>query len=499
MRKLLKLLFSRFTLVFFAILLQVGLVVALAFSFSYSKIFTAVSVVLTIVVLLMIINRDMDCEAKLPWSILVAVVPVVGFFAYVFFSHTHASRKERKMFAKLPQLKLADDHPEAPPKYLGQITYLQNMGAPCFSETDTKYFCCGEDFFADLLAELSKAEKYIFMEYFIVEHGKMLDSVLEILQRKAAQGVEVRLLYDDVGSLPHIEGSFFKKMRKLGIACARFAPLRPIVSAVYNNRDHRKITVIDGKVGYMGGINLADEYINQTHPFGYWKDSAVRLEGNAVSSLVTMFLQMFDVSIQQTEEFEKYMLPSRENFFAEKGIVVPFGDGPRPLYDEQIAKTVYLNLINQAVFELYVSTPYLIVDEGFMLALRSAAKRGVDVHIIIPGIPDKKNVYAMTKQSCRKLAQYGVKIHKFSAGFVHAKSIVADGIAGVVGTINLDYRSFVHHYECGVYMYDTDALHQLHNDLILTAKNCELQPTAPKLNAWERLICIVGALFRPLL
>lgn len=498
--KLLKILFSRFTPIFLAIALQLALFVTLTFTFSrYYQAFTVVSVVLTVIVLLLIINRDMESDAKLPWAILTAVVPIVGFVCYVFLSHNYASRRERKMFAKLPQLKLADNHPNAPTKYLGQLNYLRSVGAPSFSDTDTCYFCCGEDFFADLLTELNKAQKFVFLEYFIVQHGKMLDAILQILKRKVSEGVEVRLLYDDVGSMPYVKSNFYKKIRKFGIKCVRFAPLRPVVSAVYNNRDHRKITVIDGKVGYLGGLNLSDEYINETHPYGYWKDSAVKLSGNAVSGLTTMFLQMYDMAAQKAENFDVYLPNAAETFFADKGITVPFGDGPRPIYNEKIGKTVYLNLINQAVHDLYITTPYLIVDDAFTQALCNAAKRSVDVHIIIPAIPDKKSVYAMTKQSCAKLVDAGVKIYRFSAGFMHAKSIVADGIAGVVGTINLDYRSFVHHYECGVFMYDTHALHELYNDLIVTVQNCELQQKAPELNILERLICFFGALFRPLL
>lgn len=497
--KFLRLLFSRFLPIILSILLQLTLFVLVTFVVSsYYQVWALVNIVITIVVLLLIINRDMDCEAKLPWAILVAVVPIVGFVAYITFSHNYASKRERRTFAKLPQIKLAEHHPNAPAKYLGQLNYLKSIGAPCFADTNSKYFYCGEDFFADLLQQLEKAKKFVFLEYFIVEHGKMLDSILQVLKRKIAEGVEVRLLYDDVGSLPHVKKSFCKKMKKLGINCARFAPLRPIASAIYNNRDHRKIAVIDGEVGYIGGINLADEYINHTHPFGYWKDTAVRLEGNAVATLCTMFLQMFDITTQQTEDFAPYMMPDEEKT-AEIGIVAPFGDGPRPLYDQQIGKTVYLNLITQAVHELYITTPYLIVDDGFVHALCSAARRGVNVNIIIPGIPDKKSVYAMTKQSCNKLTAAGVNIFKYTAGFIHAKSIVADGIAGVVGTINLDYRSFVHHYECGVYMYDTPALREMYNDLVVTAQNSQLQKSDMPLNLWEKTICFVGHLFRPLL
>lgn len=497
--KFLRLIFSRITVILLAVLLQFALVIGFTFYFSHFKVvFAIVSNVLMILTLLLIVNRDMDSEAKLPWSILTALVPIVGFVTYLTLSHNYASRKERKMFAKLPQLKLADLNPSVPTKYQGQVNYLQNIGAPSFSDTATAYFGCGEDFFADLLCELEKAEKFVFMEYFIVEHGKMLDSILEVLQRKASNGVEVRLLYDDMGSLPHVKGNFHKTVRKMGISCVRFAPLRPVISAVYNNRDHRKITVIDGKVGYMSGINISDEYINEKVRFGYWKDSAVKLCGNAVSSLTTMFLQMYGMATQKYEDFDKFLV-SVPTTIHDKGIVIPFGDGPRPLYKEQLGKTVYLNLINQAAHSLYITTPYLIVDDGFMLSLCNAAKRGVDVNIIIPAIPDKKSVYAMTKQSCRKLVEAGVKIYKFSAGFMHAKSVVADGVSGVVGTINLDYRSFVHHYECGVFMYDTAAVHELYDDLISTAEKSELQLTAPKLNIAEKLVCILGAVFRPLL
>lgn len=498
--KFLKLLFSRFTLVVLAIALQLAAIVAaMTFFAAYYQVFSIVSATLSVILILVIINRDMDCEAKLPWCILATVVPIVGLITYICFSRNFASRKERKMFEKLPQATLADSHPNAPAKYLGQISYLRCSGAPCFSDTDSKYFECGEKFYEDILKELEKAEKFIFMEYFIVEHGKMLDSILQILKRKVVEGVEVRLLYDDLGSLPHVRHSFCKRVQKMGIDCVKFAPLRPIASTVYNNRDHRKITVIDGKIGYMGGNNLSDEYINETHPFGYWKDSAVKLCGNAVSSLTTMFLQMFDMASERTDGFDKYILPTSADAPVNCGIVVPFGDGPRPLYKEQIAKSVYLNLINQAVHDLYITTPYLIVDDGFILSLCNAARRGVDVRIVIPGTPDKPAVYAMTKQSCRKLIAAGVKVYTYTRGFIHAKSIVADGIAGVVGTINIDYRSFVHHYECGVYMYDTAAVRELYADLIFTCGTSELQPTSPKLKLWEKIVCVVGHLFRPLL
>lgn len=513
MKKFFRLFFSRVPLILFAILLQIVVAVVITMYFrDYYFPIRIVTTVILIMVLLGIINRDMSAEGKLPWAIVVTLFPILGVILYFSFSHNYASHKERKLFAKLPQLKFANDNPEAPDKILGQINYLKSVGAPCFSEAQTKYFKCGEEFLPDLLQELEKAQKFIFMEYFIVEKGKMFDSILDVLQRKVQEGVEVRLMYDYVGSSVHVGHFFFRKLQKSGINCARFGKLKPIVSAVYNNRDHRKITVIDGIVGYTGGINLSDEYINETHPFGYWKDTTIKIVGESVSSLCLMFLQMFSLARNKTENFNKYIDACRDkkrttelnssenaNRLDKKGIIVPFGDGPKPIYAEYIGRSVYINLINQAEKELCITTPYLIVDEEFTEALRRAAMRGVNVNIIIPGVPDKKTVYSMTKQGCAKLVKSGVKIYLYTKGFIHAKGIVADGIAGVVGTINLDYRSFVHHYECGAYMYDTLALAELRSDIMQVINESELLKDPPKLKVSEKLVCVFANIFRPML
>ena len=513
MKKFFRLFFSRVPLILLAILLQIGFAVVITLYFrDYYFPIRVVTTIVLVIVLLGLINRDMSAEGKLPWAIIVTLFPILGVILYLSFSHNYASRKERKLFAKLPQRKFANDDPKAPDKILGQINYLKTVGAPCFSNAQTKYFKCGEEFLPDLLEELKKAQKFIFMEYFIVEKGKMFDSILEVLQRKVEEGVEVRLMYDYVGSSVHFSHASFRKLRKSGINCVRFGKLKPIISAVYNNRDHRKITVIDGIVGYTGGINLADEYINETHPFGYWKDTTVKIVGESVSSLCLMFLQMFSMARNKTENFDKYIdacrdkkrtaeLNSDENpeRLEKQGIIVPFGDGPKPIYSEYIGRSVYINLINQAEKELCITTPYLIVDEEFSEAIRRAAMRGVNVNIIIPGIPDKKSVYAMTKQSCAKLVNSGVKIYVYSKGFIHAKGIVADGIVGVVGTINLDYRSFVHHYECGAYMFDTSALYELRQDIMQTINESELLKEPPKLKFSEKFVCVFANIFRSML
>ncbi|MCM1194532.1 MAG: cardiolipin synthase [Corallococcus sp.] len=479
--------------------------VVLTYFRNYYVAIRSISVVLTIIVLLGIINRDMTIEGKLPWAIIVALLPILGIVLYVLFSRNYASRTERKLFAKLPKLDFSDVKADVPLNVFGQINYLKEMGAPTFSHTETKYFESGETYWQDLLVELDNAKKFIFLEFFIVERGKMLDSILEVLLRKIDEGVEVRMMYDDVGSLPHVKYYFCRRMRKLGINCVRFGKLKPFVSAVYNNRDHRKIVVIDGKVGYTGGINLSDEYINETHPFGYWKDTAVKITGDAVASLCIMFLQMFDMAQHKTESFESYIVPGLlagkdvSDNGRDKGLVIPFGDGPKPIYQEYVARNVYLNLINQAEKELYITTPYLIVDEAFTDAIKRAAQRGVDVHIVIPGIPDKKAVYCLTKQGAAKLFDYNVKMHVYTPGFIHAKGIIADSIVGVVGTINLDYRSFMHHYEDGIFMYDTEALKELRADMLSTIEESQPLDKSPKLNFFEKIVCIFANVLRPLL
>ncbi|MDE7454736.1 MAG: cardiolipin synthase [Clostridia bacterium] len=506
MKKIFKLLFSRLTLIFFAILLQVGAVaVILTYFRNYYVWVQIASGVLTLIALLGIINRDMSVEGKLPWALLVALFPVFGLILYLSFSRNYAKASERKLFARLPKIKFDNQQIDVNKKVEGQIRYLNQMGGFTFKSTDTTYFASGEEFWQDLLAELDKAEKFIFMEYFIVERGKMFDAILDVLLRKKAQGVEIRLMYDDVGSLPHIGHLFCRKMRKLGIDCVRFGKLSPIASAVHNNRDHRKITVIDGKVGYTGGINLADEYINETHPFGQWKDTAVKLEGTAVAGLTYMFLQMFDLAQKKTGSYEQYFVPTAllakesDGNQEDKGIVIPFADGPKPLYEEYVARNVYLNMIESATESLYITTPYLIADEAFNEAIARAAQRGVDVNIVIPGIPDKKAVYCLTKQCSYRLVKFGVKIYVYTKGFIHAKGIVADGEVGIVGTINLDYRSFMHHYEDGVFMYDTTALKQLKEDMLNVIEESSQMNENNKLKFWEKFVCLFANVFRPLL
>lgn len=326
--------------------------------------------------------------------------------------------------------------------------------------------------FERLLQELKKAERYIFLEYFIIEKGVMWDSILEILVEKAKQGVDVRVIYDDVGCLLTLPYNYDKQLSKMGIKCCVFNPFVPILSSHMNNRDHRKITVIDGCTAFTGGINLADEYINGYEKHGHWKDSAVMIKGDAVWSFAVMFLSLWNYQRKTEEDYEKFRpLAIETEKFAPLGYVQPFTDSP--LDDESISETVYLNLISNAKRYVFINTPYLILDSEMTIALCSAAKRSVDVRIITPHVPDKWFVHSVTRANYEVLVESGVKIYEYIPGFNHAKSFAIDDEFGVVGTINLDYRSLYLHFECGVWLYQTKSILEVKEDFMKTLEQCQ--------------------------
>ncbi len=337
------------------------------------------------------------------------------------------------------------------------------------------------------------------MEYFIIDHGRMWDGIHEILKQKAAAGVEVRVMYDDIGCAGLLPGSYYKKLKKEGIDCVKFNPFRPVVSGIHNNRDHRKITVIDGKVGYTGGVNLADEYINEISRFGHWKDTALKIQGSAVSNLTVLFLQLFDAMRKSFSDFEKYLGTDCESF-DEEGYIHPFGDGPKPFYSELVGSNNFINIINSAEKYVWISTPYLIPDYNLLSALRSASYRGVDVRIITPGIPDKKIIFNMTRSNYKYLLQAGVKIYEYSPGFIHAKEMLADGVTAFVGTVNLDYRSLVHHYECGAVLYKTPCISEIEEGFEETLQaSREITDDNFKMNFFASLLNGILNLFSPML
>ena len=332
-----------------------------------------------------------------------------------------------------------------------------------------KYFPLGEDKFEELLMQIEKAEHFIFLEYFIVAEGLMWGKVLDILAKKVREGVDVRIMYDgtcEFSTLPH---DYPKRLQKLGIKCKMFSPVTPFISTHYNYRDHRKILVIDGHTAFTGGINLADEYINKIVKYGHWKDTAVMVQGEAARSFALMFLQMWNID-EKSPQIEKFIrcYPVPKNQCS--GFVIPYADSP--LDNEKTGEMVYIDILNRAQKYVHIMSPYLILDGEMEMAIKFAAERGVDVSIILPGIPDKIAPYALAKTHYKSLLDSGVKIYEYIPGFVHAKVFVSDDVKAVVGTINLDYRSLYHHFECAAYMYGTECIDDIERDFLDTVSKC---------------------------
>ncbi|MGM9681651.1 MAG: cardiolipin synthase [Eubacteriales bacterium] len=371
--------------------------------------------------------------------------------------------------------------------------------AHLFTDTGQTYFPLGEDLHPQMLEDLRKAEKFIYMEYFIIEEGKFWNSILDILKAKAAAGVDVKVVYDDVGCMMTLPGDYCKILRSYGVEATPFSRLRGNADSEFNNRSHRKITVIDGKVGYTGGINLADEYINEFEKHGHWKDIAIRLEGEAVWELTKLFLIDFGINVKKMPDIKEELFPAQSEI-KESGYMIPFGDGPHPLYQRRVGKSVIQNMLSSAVHCVYMTTPYLIIDNDLCQSIENAALRGVDVRIIVPHIPDKKLVFGMTRSFYKRLMDAGVKIYEYEPGFIHAKSYLADDEYAMIGTINLDYRSLVHHFENGVWMYRCESIAALKCDIEATLeKSIKVTPEMMKTNLIQRFIRAVVRIFAPML
>ena len=477
---LLRAIFGRTGLILLLFLLQAGLLVsAMVWFRDWQAHFLGGSALLSIVALLMVLNSGLDPTAKLTWVVVMAVFPVFGALFYWYTRRDVGHRLLRAVMTErqTQSRRLIDQEPavlqrlsEQEPGAAAMARYVRRSGCfPVCDGTAVRYFPLGEDFYRQLLTELEKAEKFIFMEYFIVDEGIMWDSILEILRRKAAAGVDVRLMYDGTCEFSLLPRHYPKQLEKFGIQCQVFAPLEPFVSTHYNYRDHRKITVIDGRVGFTGGVNLADEYINRREKYGHWKDTALMLEGPGVQSFTVMFLQLWSAD-SRTPDYHRFLdAPAPKQDCA--GFVMPYSDSP--LDNDRVGEQVYIDLLNRAKKYVHIMTPYLILDGQMESALCYAARRGVDVRIILPGIPDKKSAYCLAKTHFAALNAAGVKLYTYTPGFVHAKSFVVDDTEAVVGTINLDYRSLYHHFECAVYLYGCEAVADIEWDFRATERLCQ--------------------------
>jgi cardiolipin synthase len=509
-RKIEKVLFSRMVIIGALIVLQLAMLLLIVLRLSrWAAAIDTALLVLSAIMALVVINREDNPSYKLAWIIPILLFPLFGGLFYLLFGTGHLNREQcGRMRATCVRMQpMLEQGPGAtellrglPPPLQRQSEYLLRAGYPAYTHTRTDYHALGEEGYAAMLRALERAERYIFLEYFIVEEGVMWDGILEILERKAQQGVEVRMIYDGFGSLLTLPDNYFKTLCKKGIRCIEFNPLIPVLTMLMNNRDHRKIMVVDGVCGFMGGINIADEYINAKVRYGHWKDSVIELRGKAVWSLSVMFLNMWEGICGEAVELEDYLPLPQELSEPDNGLVQPYADSP--LDQELVGEMVYLNIINQASRYLYICTPYLIVDNETMTALLLAAKSGVDVRIITPHIADKRTVHLITRAHYTQLVRGGVKIYEYEPGFLHAKSFVADDEVATVGTINLDYRSFYLHFECGVWMSKTSAVSAIRDDFLKTLEQCiEIKLDSPLLQVglWQRMLRAVLRLFSPLM
>ena len=501
---LVRAIFSRFGLMLLLLLLQFGLLFSIFRWFgNLVPHYFGSSILLTAGMVLYLLSSDLDNSVKITWLVVIAVLPVVGvplfFYVKSNFGHNLLQKRllelEHETRTHLPQegesfRKLEQQHPGA----AGLARYLDGRGGgfPVRENTEVTYFPGGEAKFVALLRQLEKAERYIFLEYFIIDEGLMWGRILEILAQKAAQGVDVRVMYDGTCEFSTLPRNYPALLRELGIQCKVFSPVMPFVSTHYNYRDHRKILVIDGRVGFTGGVNLADEYINHVEKYGRWKDAAVMLEGEGVRSMTALFLQMW--SVLQEPEFEQFLRPEVPAARAE-GFVVPYGDCP--LDGERVGEMVYIDLLNRARKYVHIITPYLILDGELETALRFAAERGVDVHLILPGVPDKRFAYALAKTHYKALLSSGVKISEWTPGFTHAKLVVMDGVEAVVGTINLDYRSLYHHFENAVWMRRVGSIRDMETDFQNTLARCRtVEATLQSVWQGKKLLRLMGLLLK---
>ena len=437
-------------------------------------------VVFTVLMLINVINKDFEPTVKMTWILLITLLPAFGSMLYIFINMDigHRALKKRlqevlKVSAKaMPEQKELMDglKKKRRPLYnLAQYTVSEG-DFPIYDHSEITYFPIGEDKFKAMMEELQKAEKYIFLEYFIIDEGYMWGSILNILAQKAKEGVDVRVMYDGMCEFELLPHNYPKKLKELGIWCKIFSPIAPFLSTHYNFRDHRKILVIDGKVAFTGGVNLADEYINQKKVFGHWKDTAVMVKGDAVKSFIRMFLEMWNITDTEVH-YEPYLSEVKPVEEA-KGYVIPYG--VCPLTGERVGENVYLDIINRAKKYVHIMTPYLILDGTMTAALQFAARRGVEVCIILPHIPDKIYAFALAHTHYKELIRAGVKIYEYTPGFVHAKVVDSDGKRAVVGTINFDYRSLYHHFECGLYMEEVPAIVDIEKDMQDTMDKSQL-------------------------
>jgi len=487
-------------------MLEIIMVIGLMFLLAYYIPYFYLAIYATVIgVVISIIASQDNPDYKVPWLLFVITVPIVGFMFYFLFYKRKLTNKLSKRLKYVNDSLNIDDSvcfekiKQENKLIASQALSLTNISSShLYQNTKIDYYSLGEEMHEAILKELKKAEKFIFLEYFIIEEGIFWNSILDILIEKAKEGIEVKVLYDDIGCMTTLPGNYYKILQNYNIDCVPFARLKGQADNEFNNRSHRKILVIDGKVGFTGGVNIADEYINEKEKFGHWKDTGIKLEGAAVNELTKLFLTDFYINVkQESRELDKYYV----NYKVESSsYLIPFGDGPRPMYEKYVGKTVIMNMLSSATDYIYITTPYLIVDNEMTRAIENASLRGVDVRIIVPHIPDKKLVFMMTKSNYQILMKSGVKIYEYAPGFIHAKSFISDDKTAMIGTINLDYRSLTHHFENGVWLYNDKSILDMKKDFMETQKkSIYMNNKEVKDSLLSKVIRAIVRIFSPLL
>lgn len=507
--KLIQKALTRRTLIVLLLLIQIGLLAVMFTGAIQRRVISVFFNLLSIVTALHMLTRNEKSAFKISIIFLLLLFPLFGGVIYwilhyqtkrIGFRRRLSGIEERWSESFTPPFSDYERACLALPRQQKRMRYLQTVPRfPVYQNTKSDYFSTGREMLEQLLEDIRHAERYVFLEYFIIERGEMWDSILAALRERVDHGVDVRVIYDDIGCLLKLPEGYDKTLASYGIQCQRFNRFRPLLSSLQNNRDHRKIATIDGRIAYTGGINLADEYINKTVKYGHWKDAAIRLEGDGAWSLTVMFLQMWDFLSKTSPSPADYYpspapkIPGNENVW-----VQPYSDSP--MDKENVGEHVYLQMIQEAESYLYITTPYLMVDDSMISALKLAAKSGVDVRIITPSKPDKKLVHFTTRSYYRELIAAGVHIYEYTKGFIHSKNFVSDDRVASVGTTNLDFRSLYLHFECGVCLYGGETVLQVKKDHLRTLESCtEITAADCRFNVIVRLLQNLCRLFSPLM
>ena len=507
--KILRFLSGRIFITSLLILIQCAWLVTMFLSLVEHTVWISTTLtVLSLLLVLHVIKSEQNPAYKIGWILILLLLPIFGGLMYLLAGNKRPALSMRLKMEKvnrrsLPVLQqektVARKIEQSDLRMIGLSRFIAETGRfPAWENTQSRYFPLGEELYAEMLCQLEKAEKFIFLEYFIIHDGKMWKEILDILERKAAEGVDVRLIYDDFGSSSVNPKKFVPEMEARGIRTLPFNPVVPILSMAMNHRDHRKILVIDGHTAFTGGVNLADEYINAIERFGHWKDIGVMLHGEAVWNFTVMFLEMWNVFRPTEENYEPFRPHANHpEAFESNGIVQPFADSP--LDGEAVSKSIYMDILAQARRYVYIFTPYLIIDSEMQQALCMAVRRGVDVRIVTPGIPDKKIVFRLTRSYYEPLLKSGVRIYEYAPGFMHGKCIVSDDNKAVVGSINMDFRSLYLHFECGTLLYRTESIMQVKRDVLETLPKCrEAGMKDRRWSFWGSLFDAILRAFSPL-